>query len=128
MKKEFIIHTKMLAVTSWLFEKVNTFPKKQRFILGQQIENSALNCLRAIIEANNARSSEATLRKLDVLNVELEVLRSLLRVAYEVKFIKGTSLGYIVAEIDEVGKMRGGWAKRYVAISSASSGASKSDS
>ncbi len=114
MKKEFIIHTKMLSVTLWLFEKVNTFPKSQRFILGQQIENSALCCLRAIIEANNARSSEATLRKLDVLNVELEVLRSLLRVAYEVKFLKGTSLGFIVGEIDEVGKMRGGWAKRYV--------------
>ena len=113
MKKEFIIHTKMLAVTLWLFEKVNTFPKSQRFILGQQIENSALNCLRAIIEANNARSSEATLHKLDVLNVELEVLRSLLRVAYEVKFLKGTSLGFIVGEIDEVGKMRGGWAKHY---------------
>ena len=106
----------MLSVTLWLFEKVNTFPKSQRFILGQQIENSALSCLRAIIEANNARSSEATLRKLDVLNVELEVLRSLLRVAYEVKFLKGTSLGFIVAEIDEVGKMRGGWAKHYVSV------------
>jgi four helix bundle protein len=125
MKKEFIIHTKMLSVTLWLFEKVNTFPKSQRFILGQQIENSALACLRSIIEANNARSSEATLRKLDVLNVELEVLRSLLRVAYEVKFLKGTSLGYIVAEIDEVGKMRGGWAKRYTSVSS---GSSKSES
>lgn len=53
MKKEFIIYTKMLEVVLWLFEKVNTFPKKQRFILGQQIENSALLSLRYIIEANN---------------------------------------------------------------------------
>jgi hypothetical protein len=37
MKKEFVIYTKMLEVISWLFEKVNTFPKKQRFVLGQQI-------------------------------------------------------------------------------------------
>ena len=44
----------MLEVTLWLFEKVNTFPKKQRFVLGQQIENSALNCLRYIIQAKNA--------------------------------------------------------------------------
>lgn len=113
MKKEFIIHTKMLSVSLWLFEKVNTFPKKQRFILGQQLENSALNCLRFIIEANNARNAVATLVKLDALNVELEVLRSLLRVAYELHFLTGDSLGFIVGEIDQVGKMRGGWAKRY---------------
>ena len=47
------------------------------------------------------------------MNVELEVLRSLLRVAYELHFIKASSLGYIIKQIDEVGKMRGGWAKRY---------------
>lgn len=27
---EFIIHTKMLEITLWLFEKANTFPKPQR--------------------------------------------------------------------------------------------------
>lgn len=58
MKKEFIIHTKMLEVVLWLFEKVNTFPKKQRFVLGQQIENSALLSLRYIIEANNAGANQ----------------------------------------------------------------------
>jgi four helix bundle protein len=113
MKKEFLIHTKMLEVVLWLFEKVNTFPKKQRFILGQQIENSALASLRLIIEANDSRCAGTVLLKLDALNVELEVLRDLLRVAYEVHFMKGSSLGYIVSQIDEVGKMRGGWAKRY---------------
>lgn len=69
----------MLDVTKWLFLRVNTFPKAQRFVLGQQIEGGALNSLRLIAEANNARGSSATLAKLDALNVELEVLRSLLR-------------------------------------------------
>ncbi len=114
MKKEFVIYTKMLEVVLWLFEKVNTFPKKQRFVLGQQIENSALVCLRYIIEANNAGSrGGGSLKSLDALNVELEVLRSLLRVAYELHFLKSESLGYAILQIDEVGKMRGGWAKRY---------------
>lgn len=114
---DFIIQTKMLDVTKWLFLRVNTFPKAQRFVLGQQIEGSALNSLRLIVEANNARTPATTLTKLDALNVELEVLRSLLRVAYEVKFLKGNSLTYIVAQIDEVGRMRGGWAKRYASRS-----------
>lgn len=118
LKKEFIIHTKMLEVVLWLFEKVNTFPKKQRFVLGQQIENSALLSLRYIIEANNAGATQnpgggGTLKSLDELNVELEVLRSLLRVGYELHFYKADSLTYIIKQIDEVGKMRGGWAKHY---------------
>ncbi len=111
----------MLEVTKWLFLRVNTFPKAQRFVLGQQIETSALNSLRLIVEANNARTSTATLARLDALNVELEVLRSLLRVAYEVKFLKANSLAFIIRQIDEVGRMRGGWAKRYASKSNSAS-------
>ena len=97
----------------WLFEKVNTFPKKQRFVLGERIENSTLTCIRLIIEANETSSPQIILQKLYALNIELEVLRSLLRIAYELHFMKANSLGYITAQIDEVGKMRGGWVKRY---------------
>jgi len=103
----------MLEVALWLFEKANTFPKKQRFVLGQQIENSTLTCIRLIIEANETRSPQIILQKLYALDIELEVLRSLLRIAYELHFMKANSLGYITAQIDEVGKMRGGWVKRY---------------
>ncbi len=103
----------MLEIVLWLFQKVNTFPKKQRFVLGQQIENSALACLRLIIEANDSRSVITKLRKLDTLNIELAVLRDLLRVAYEIHFMKLNSLQFVIAQIDEVGKMRGGWARRY---------------
>jgi len=113
MKKEFIIHTKMLEVALWLFEKANTFPKKQRFVLGQQIENCCLICLRYIIQANDAIGSDATLNNLYKLNVELAVLRDLIRMAYELKFLKAESLQYIITQIDEVGKMRGGWARHH---------------
>lgn len=111
MKKDFVIYTKMLGVITWLFQKVNAFPKKQRFVLGQQIETSALACLRYIVEANNAGAGPQALEKLHALNVELEMLRSLLRVAYEVQFMSGKSLGFIIGQIDEVGRMRGGWAR-----------------
>jgi hypothetical protein len=82
-------------------------------VLGQQIENSALLCLHLIIEANNAHTSELTQRKLDKLNVKLEVLCSLLRVGYELNFHIADSLVYIIKQIDEVGIMRSGWAKHY---------------
>lgn len=115
MKPDFVIYTRMLEVHLWLFAKVNTFPKQQRFILGQQIQNCSLQCTRSIIEANNAKSVEMTLKRLDALNVELEVLRGLLRIAFEMKFMNARSLGFITNKVDEVGKMTGGWIKKVVA-------------
>lgn len=102
----------MLDNLVWIFKKVNTFPQKQRFVLGQQIENSALNCMRLIVEANDSDSPDFVLDRLKRLNIEIDVLRDLLRIAYEVKFIATKSLGYIVSQIDEVGKMCGSWIKR----------------
>lgn len=77
----------MLKTIYWVFERVLDFPKKQRFVLGQQIENCSLNCLRLILEAKEARRKPTTLRKLDEPNIELKVLRDLLRIAYEMKFL-----------------------------------------
>ena len=115
MKPDFVIYTRMLEVELWLFEKVNSFPKKQRFVLGQEIEKSSLQCLRYIIEANNARTPQLTYEKLWSLNVELEVLRGLLRIGYEMKFYNVKSLGYVTEKVNEVGKMCGGWLKRTIA-------------
>ena len=39
-------------------------------------------------------------------------MRSLFRVAFEVSFIKASSLGYITKKIDEVGRMGGSWQKK----------------
>ena len=113
MKKEFVIYNKMLEVNAWLFEKILTFPKQQRFVLGQQLQNCGLECARLIIEANNSNDPRVALITLDKLNNELGVLRHLLEIAYRFKFMKINSLTYIIKQIDEVGKMRGGWAKHY---------------
>jgi len=106
MLKNFKIYTKMMEVLLWIFPKVNTFPKKQRFVLGQQME-----ILRLIIQANNEKNTTRKLKHLEKMNTELEILRSLLQISQEMKFMNAKSLGYIIGQIDEVGRMRGGWAK-----------------
>lgn len=113
MLRNFKIYTKMMDILLWLFQKVNTFPKKQRFILGQQIENTGLEILRLIIQANNQKDFAQKLQYLENINTELEILRSLLQIAQEIKFMSTKSLEYIITQIDEVGRMRGGWAKSY---------------
>lgn len=113
MLKDFKIYTKMMDVLIWIFPKINTFPKKQRFVLGQQIENTSLGILKLIIQANNEKNKTKKSEYLERMNTELEILRSLLQVSQELKFISFKSLEYIVNQIDEVGRMRGGWAKSF---------------
>ena len=103
----------MMDILLWLFLKVNTFPKKQRFVLGQQIENTGLDILKLIIQANNERTPVKKLEYLDKINTELEIIRSLLQISQELKFMTAKSWGYIIIQIDEVGRMMGGWAKGY---------------
>ena len=101
----------MMDILLWLFPKVNTFPKKQRFVIGQQVENSGLEILKLIIHANNEKNPAKKLQYLDEMNTELEILRSLLQISQELKFMSAKSLEHIIIQIDEVGRMMGGWAK-----------------
>lgn len=109
---DFVIHTKMLAVIAWTFNKILRFPKQQRYVLGQEIERSTLRALRLIIEANDTRERSNKIIKLHDLNVELSVLRTLFRVSYDLRFMSLSSLTYITGLIDEVGRIAGAWSKK----------------
>jgi hypothetical protein len=51
---------------------VNKFPKSEKFVLEQRIENTALNVLEGIIIANQELEKKSALKKT---SVELEKLR-----------------------------------------------------
>ena len=67
-----ILLVKWYDVTKWLLERVENFPKNQRFIFGQRLADRALGVLELLVEAAYSP------RKADLLakaNRELEVLR-----------------------------------------------------
>ncbi len=110
---DLLLYTKMVDFLAWLFPILNTFPKNQRLVLAQQTSNSALDCLRLIISARNARSPKKKASLLFELNVELEVLRKLITVAREVGFLNAKRTENGIKQLLELGKMCGGWLKRY---------------
>jgi hypothetical protein len=110
---DLLIYTKMGDFLSWLFPVLNTFPKNQRLVITQQTSNSALDCLRLIVSARNARSPRRKASLLFDLNVELEVLRKLLTVAHTIGFINTRRTENGMKQLLELGKMCGGWLKRY---------------
>ena len=97
---------KLYDVISWLLGRVEKFPRSQKFTLGDRIVNLALDTLELLIEATYTRDRLPLLRKA---NVQLEKLRFLIRLCHDFKLLSAKQYAYISNEINEVGKLIGGW-------------------
>lgn len=116
MLEKFLIYTKTIDYIIWLFPAINTFPKAQRFVLGQQLENAALRFLEQVIRANNQTGKAERLDELRQADVELSVLRAMVRVAYELKFLAHGQFAHSAELTTELGKMLGGWQKQTASV------------
>jgi len=88
----------------WLFKKINTFPKKQKFILGEEIGKLALRILKDLIILQYSPASQKR-EKLKEINFNLEIYRSLMRLAWQMRFLSHKSFLYQESKINEVGRI-----------------------
>lgn len=102
------IFEKTYELILWLYLRVNKFPKSQRFVLGQHIENTILQVLKGIIQANSERKKLPYLKQT---SVELDKLRILVRLSKDLRFISIRQYGFAAKKINEIGRMLGGWMK-----------------
>lgn len=114
MLTELKILEKQYEMILWMFPLINGFPTKQRFVLGQQMQNSLLEILKKIIEANQDRNKLPILKQM---SVELDKFRYLFRLAKDFKFISIRQYGFGADKINEIGRMLGGWLKVNAEIS-----------
>jgi hypothetical protein len=104
--------TKTYDLLKWLMPAVSKFPKDKRYTLGLRIEDKSLIILELLIKANYSKN------KLDLLktaNLEIEILRYLLRLSYELKFINLKSYEYSSQQTNEIGRLVGGWVSQQTA-------------
>ncbi len=106
MLDQLVIFEKTYQLILWLYPAVRKFPKAQRFVLGQQIENTALEILRGIIRANTEREKLPHLKRV---SVDLDTLRILLRLSKDLEFLSVRQYGFAAERVNEVGKLLGGW-------------------
>ena len=92
----------------YAFPLINRFPKAQRFVLAQQIQNAMVDIARLIVQANKQRNKLPTLYQIDV---ELEKLRLLIRLAKDLNLLAVKQYGLMSERINEVGRLLGGWIK-----------------
>jgi hypothetical protein len=103
------LFVKWVDFLKWLLNTTEKFPKKIRFTFTTRIDNMALNILEYIIVCRYDRDSRQTCLKR--INLHLEKLRVLLRMCNELDYLSNRQYQYAVLQINEAGKMVGGWLK-----------------
>jgi hypothetical protein len=93
----------------WLLDRVDSFPKNQRFIFGQRLADRAIGVLELLVEAAYTGEKASLLARA---NRELEVLRWLTRLAKDRTLLTARQYEFACAGLAECGRMLGGWLKQ----------------
>ena len=95
---------------AWLVPALERFPRSQKFLLGDRIQNTALDVLESLIEATYTRRRRDHLARA---NLGIEKLRFLCRLAWELRCLDRRRYEYAARCLDETGRRVGAWIKTH---------------
>ena len=108
MRKEVDAVTRLYDFILWVIPKLDKFPRSQKFVLGDRIENLLLDLLELLIDAAYSRKKVSLLRSA---NLKLEKLRYLMRLSKDLKLINMKGYELSARAIEGIGASIGGWLK-----------------
>ena len=103
-----IVLVKWYAYAKWVLERVESFPKSQRFILGQRLSNHVMDVLESLVKASYAKDKVELLVKA---NEGIEMTRWIIRMAHDRKLLASKQFEFSALQLNECGRMVGGWLK-----------------
>jgi hypothetical protein len=103
------IMTALYDLTVWYMARTERFPKPLRVSLGDRIDTKLLDMLEL---ANHARFSKQPKKYLQSLNLELESLRFLSRLARDRGGLQIRQFEFAARSIEEIGRQIGGWLRQ----------------
>jgi hypothetical protein len=95
----------------WVLDRVDGFPKNQRFVLGTRLADAVLEVMEVLAEATYARGPA----KADLLaraNRRIESVRWLVRVCKDRNLLSAAQFAFSCRSVEECGRMVGGWLKQ----------------
>ena len=92
----------------WLLEHTRKFPKHERFRLAKQIEKALFTFHECLIRAAQTETTRQHLLEADI---QLDLLRTYLRLSVELKYTSRNQYGHAAKHTTELGKLLGGWLK-----------------
>ena len=93
----------------WLMQRILKFPRNQKYTFGKKIEEKALEILEELIEAYYQHNK---LKTLSQINLNLEILRYLIRLAKDLDLFSIKQFKFSANNLEEIGKQLGGWIKQ----------------
>lgn len=108
---DLVIFQKTYDLILWSYPIINQFPKTQRFVLGQQIENTLVGILKKMVWANKERG-EKRMEIIKEISVNIDELFILFRLAKDLKMLSIKKYGVSAERVNEVAKLLGGWQKQ----------------
>jgi four helix bundle protein len=107
--KESPIFAKTYDFIKWLIPLTIKFPRHQRFVIAQAMQQSALNLQERLIEAVRLPNPAGYLYAADV---ELDKLRFYLRLSADLGYMSLEQQRHAGQMLAEIGKMLGSWQKK----------------
>ncbi len=107
--KQSPIFAKTYNLAKWLIPLTVKFPRHQRFVVAQAMQQAALNLQERLIEAVRLPETACHLQAADV---ELDKLRFYLRLSYDLGYINLGQQRHGGQMVAEVGRLLGSWQKR----------------
>ena len=99
---------KLEEVSAYSRIALRQFPKYEKFLLAAEIRTALTEIKRLLIRAAKRYYKKTTLEDLDI---EIELLRSLVRESVKLQYIDMKRYEVWAAKIGEIGKMLGAWLK-----------------
>ena len=96
----------------WLIAALDRFPRRQKFLLGDRIQSTALDVLESLVEATYTRNRESHLARA---NLGIEKLRFLVRLATDLSHLGPRRYEHAARALDETGRRGGAWRKTHCA-------------
>ena len=100
--------TRIYDLLLWIVPVLEKFPRTQRFLLGDRIETHLLQIMELLIKAAYTKNKRDLLISA---NLKLEILRYLIRLAKDLRYLSIKKYEFISKALNEIGKEIGGWLK-----------------
>jgi hypothetical protein len=93
----------------WAIPTLKKFPRDQRFLLGDRIENHTLDILELLICANYSRDKLGYLQEA---NRKIELLRFLWRLSLDLGYLSTRRYEFVSKMLNDIGSLIGGWLRQ----------------
>lgn len=93
----------------WLMQTTEKFPKTQRFVLAQRLQQTSFQFYELLVEARRVRPNDELLARADM---TLEKLRTYLRLSHELGLLPMGPYRHASQSTTEIGRLLGGWIKQ----------------